>query len=386
MTSDLVLTRVWQNGLLAGTTQGMEAFKNRYSKKTISEMALELARHDKKFEAKSFAKEAAKNITKLEMKARVVQIAESLNSHLNHSYKKNIQILLKSLSNNNGEGIENFILWPYTYYIETYGIDDFDTSMHALYHITQKFTSEFGVRPFFNRYPAETYTLFKEWVQDPSEHVRRWISEGTRPNLPWGMKISHLEKNLKKNIMLLEKLKNDDSVYVRTSVANHMNDISWLDPDLVIKTLTKWQKAKTPEMSRLIKRALRNLVKQGHPGALKLLGFDSKIKSSVSALQLSVQKIKEGESFDLSFSLTNKEAQKKSFMVDYNIHYPKANGSLSKKTFKLKALDLTPKASASLTKKVSFKKVTTRKHYPGVHKIEIQVNGLVKAQTEFELI
>lgn len=348
-------------------------------------MAQEIAKFDKKFDAYAFVKDSTKNISKLEMKERVVQISENLHKHLSGTYKKNLETLLKTLKNNKSTGIDNFILWPYTHYIETEGLDEFEASMKTLYEITKNFTSEFGVRPFFNRYPEKVYTLFNEWTADPNEHVRRWVSEGTRPNLPWGMKIDHLKKNLKKNIQLLDKLKNDPSLYVRTSVANHMNDISWLDPDLTVRTLKKWNKANTNEMTWIVKRALRNLIKQGHPEALRLLGYDSNVNSSVSSVKLSKSKIHEGESFELSFNLKNTDSQIADFMVDYSIHYPKANRNVSKKTFKLKSLKLDPQEDIKICKKISFKKVTTRKHYPGKHLVEVQVNGLVKARTAFIL-
>jgi len=345
-----------------------------------------IAKYDERFDHKSFVEDAAKNISKLEMKERIVQISESLHKHLNYSYQKNIRILIKSLNEYKDTDVDNFILWPYTFFIETYGLDDFGTSMNGLYEITKKFTSEFGVRPFFNKHPKETYDVFNKWTADSSEHVRRWVSEGSRPNLPWGMKIHHLNKNLKKNIRLLEKLKTDPSLYVRTSVANHMNDISWLDPDLTLETLKKWSKIKTPEIDWLIKRALRNLIKQGHPGALLLLGYNPKSNSSVDSFKISKSKVTEGESFELSFILKNDSNKTSSFMVDYNIHYPKANGKLSKKTFKLKSVDLGSNEKIKILKKVSFKKVTTRKHYPGKHTVEVQVNGVVKANTSFVLI
>jgi len=368
----------------------MEPFKNIYNKKSISFLAQEISKQDPNFDKLKFIEDSLKDLSQLEMKARIVQIAESLNTHLNYTYKKQLRILLKTLDANKRQGTENFILWPYTYFIEKYGVDEFTLSMKALYKITKIFTSEFGVRPFFNKYPNETYLLFKEWSEDPNEHVRRWVSEGTRPNLPWGMKINHLDeasgKNLKRNIQLLEKLKNDSSLYVRTSVANHMNDISWKDPDLTIKTLSKWNKIKTSEMKWVIKRALRNLIKQGHPKALALLGYDSKTKVEVSNLKLSKSIIKEGDSFELNFKLTNTSSKHAPFMVDYNIYYPKANGQLSKKTFKLKSVDLNQAETVQISKKVSFKKVTTRKHHPGKHIIEVQVNGIVKAESTFKLV
>jgi 3-methyladenine DNA glycosylase AlkC len=368
----------------------MEPFKNIYNKKSISEIANEIAIIDASFDSKNFIKDSTKNILNLEMKERVVQIAESLNTHLKYPYKKQLRILLKTLKNNNDQGVENFILWPYTYFIEKFGIEDFEPSMAGLYEITKRFTSEFGVRPFFSRYPNETYALFEKWVEDPNEHVRRWVSEGTRPNLPWGINVPHLNektgKSLRKNLKLLEKLKTDPSLYVRTSVANHMNDISWKDSDLVIKTLKKWNKIKTDEMAWISKRALRNLLKQGNSDALLLLGFDSKIKTSVKKLKLSKAKIKEGDSLELSFEIKNLSPITSSLMVDYNLYYSKANGKLSKKTFKLKSINLEPNEKSNVSKKVSFKKVTTRKHYPGEHYIEVQVNGVVKAKTSFQLL
>jgi 3-methyladenine DNA glycosylase AlkC len=366
----------------------MEAFKNRYNKKTVSLLAQHISEQSKKndFNQKNFLKDCLKNIDSLEMKERVVQISNALHMHVKGSYKKKVKIFLKTLKNTNNEGLEGFILWPYTHYIETHGLNDFETSLKGLYEITKRFTSEFGIRPFLEKDPKSIYSQFNIWASDPNEHIRRWVSEGTRPNLPWGQKISHMKQNLKKNIKILEKLKTDESLYVRKSVANHMNDISWIDADLTIKTLKKWKKIKTEEIDWIIKQALRSLLKQGQSDALVLLGFDPKVKTKVTKLTTSKEKIKEGDVFDLSFYIENKENETKSFMVDYVIHYPKANGKTSAKTFKLKNIELLKRESKMIKKKVSFKKVTTRKHYKGKHTIEIQVNGEIKNKAFFHLI
>lgn len=363
----------------------MEPFKNRYNKKTISLLAEHISKHSD-FDQKKFIKDCLKNIDSLEMKERVIQISNALQKNLPGTYKQKIKIFIKSLKSPKKEGLEGFILWPYTYYIETHGLNDFKTSLKGLYEITKRFTSEFGIRPFLEKNPKAIYAQFDLWVSDPNEHIRRWVSEGTRPNLPWGQKISHMNQNLKNNIKLLDKLKNDESLYVRKSVANHMNDISWIDKELTVKTLKNWNKTKTKEMDWVIRQSLRSLLKQGHPEALSLIGFNPKAKSKISKMKLSKNKIKEGDSFELSFLIESKEKTIQNLMVDYIIHFPKANGKTSTKIFKLKNLELSKDEKKLVVKKINFKKVTVRKHYKGEHKIEIQVNGKIKDQTFFNLI
>ncbi|MCJ8277927.1 MAG: DNA alkylation repair protein [Bdellovibrionales bacterium] len=364
----------------------MEPFKNLYNKNSLGQLAKEIKKSYPKFDDKAFLKSSLKNFPKLEMKERVVQISSELHNFLPGPYKKNISLLIKTLkSQKNPEGLEGFILWPYSHYIETYGLEDFKTSMTALYEVTQRFTSEFGIRAFIEKDPKAVYELLENWVNDSNEHVRRLVSEGTRPNLPWGKKISHMEKLLKKNISLLNALKDDSSEYVRKSVANHMNDITWIDDQLALKSLKKWNKSSSKELQWICKHALRSLLKQGRPEALELLGFSHKSRAQVKDLKLSKKTIKEGDHFDLSFSLKNQESKTTQYMVDYIIFYPKANGQLSPKTFKLKNLKLDKNQTSDIVKKIHFKKVTTRKHYKGVHELHIQVNGKVRAKTQFRL-
>ncbi|MCI5072361.1 DNA alkylation repair protein [bacterium] len=363
----------------------MEPFKNIYNSNSIADLAHAIYSIEQGFKKKSFINKSMSNLEQLEMKQRVVQIAQALEDCLPGNYKQKLTALLKSVkSDKNPSGVEGFLLWPYTYFIECYGMDDFESSMHALYVITQQFTSEFGVRPFLEHYPDKVYGLFKQWVHDPNEHVRRWVSEGLRPNLPWGMKISHIKKNLKKNIRLISLLKDDASLYVRKSVANHLNDIAALDSQLLLDTVEKWPLNKDYRKV-LVKNALRNLIKQGNPRALKILGFDPKAKIKLNKLNLSKKKIREGESLVISFELINESNTQQALMVDYVLYYMKKNGELSPKVFKLKQLQLAKDQRLALAKKHTFKLVTTRRHYSGKHKIEIQVNGQRKGFVDFIL-
>ena len=362
----------------------MEPFKNIYNKKAIQTMSKAIQKQCPCFPVSEFIKKAGKNLDSLSMKERVVQITQSLETSLISNYKKNVALLLKTLkSKKNPQGLEGFILWPYSYYIETRGLPHWDTSMKALYSITQKFTGEFGVRPFLEKDPDRVYTQFQKWALDKNEHVRRWVSEGTRPHLPWGRRISHMKKKLKKNIQILELLKEDESQYVRTSVANHMSDITDMDKNLALKVLKRWNK--NQNLKKGVCQSLRNLIKKGDPEALEILGYDLRSPCHVAKVRLSKKEIVEGDFFILSFEIQNKGSKTLPFMVDYIIHYPKANGRLSPKVFKLKSIQLQGGERVHIEKKISFKKVTTRVHYPGQHEISIQVNGQKKGQTHFTL-
>ncbi len=360
----------------------MEPFKNIYNRKSIKSLSAELVKLSKGFNEKEFLDISCRNLDELEMKQRVEQISMALESQLKGSYKQNVKLLCKSI--NSGK-LSGFILWPYSVYIEKNGINDFKTSMDALSLITKKWTAEFGVRVFFDKYPKETYDYLSDLKKADCEHLRRWVSEGTRPNLPWGKNISHLSNNLPKNIKLISSLRNDNSEYVRKSVANHMNDIGWLNEKLVTKTLKQWNKESSKEVKWVVKHALRNLLKNGNKDALEIMGYSPKFKSVIKKLRLSKKMIKEGDSIDLEFDIKNIDTKKTNLMIDYIIHYPKANGTTSAKVFKCKNIALDKNDFISIKKKINFKVVTTRRHYPGVHKVELQVNGKVLAETKFTL-
>ena len=73
---------------------------------------------------------------------------------------------------------------PQNDFVAKYGLDYFDISMRALYEMTKRFTAEGAIRAFIQTYPDRTLTLLRQWAQDPNCHVRRLVSEGTRPRLP----------------------------------------------------------------------------------------------------------------------------------------------------------------------------------------------------------
>lgn len=366
----------------------MEPFKNIFNEAAVKKISKEIKQVYKPFNTKDFEKDILKCLNDLELKDRVRLISSTLKIYLTDDYKKNIKILTSILSPEDqpDKAISGFVTWPLTQYIEDYGIEDLKTSMNGLYEMTKRFTAEFAIRPFLERYGEEVYSKYLNiWVKDKSHHVRRLVSEGTRPNLPWGTKVSWISKNPKFNIYLLERLKDDSEEYVRRSVANHLNDISRIDKKLMLATVSKWDLKKS-ETKWIVRHATRSLLKAGEPKALRLNGYATNPKVEVTKFKMTPKRLKEGESFKLKFEIKNKSSKKLNLLIDYIIHYPKKNGKLSPKAFRLKSLKLKADEKVLIEKEVHLKKVTTRVHYTGQHIFELKICDQILISDKFKLI
>jgi 3-methyladenine DNA glycosylase AlkC len=257
-----------------------------------------------------------------------------------------------------------------------------------MYELTKQFTSEFAVRPFLNQNPSEALKRLSAWTQDESEHVRRFVSEGTRLYLPWGEKILFFKERVQ-TLPLLEKLKNDTSLYVRKSVANHLNDFSRDHASLLISVLKKWDKEVAKEQREnflwIKKQALRTLIKKGHEDALKLMGVKNKFPKENVKVKFSSKKISLGESLELHLELTSTEKQKEILIVDFVLGFKRLNKKFSSKVFKGKTLTIHPGEKISFSKKLPMKPVSTRSYYKGEQKLSVQINGQSCYETSWYL-
>ncbi|MDP8206920.1 MAG: hypothetical protein P9L92_09675, partial [Candidatus Electryonea clarkiae] len=217
--------------------------------------------------------------------------------------------------------------------------------------------------------------------EDPK--VRRLASEGCRPRLPWAMALPAFKKDPTLILPILEKLKNDESETVRRSVANNLNDISKDNPEIVLAICNRWM-GKAANIDKLIKHACRSLLKAGNKETLLLFGFGDPTDMNVENLKLSKYRINIGDDLNFSFDLIINQKELKKVRLEYCIYYMKANVKLSKKVFQITENSYKP-GEHSFRRKQSFKNMTTRKHYPGKHKISIIVNGEEKDKTCFEL-
>lgn len=363
-------------------------FKDYYNEELARGMAMLITAVYPAFNTAAFVGQITGQLDGKEMKERTAIFAAALHDYLPASFPRAWAVLSATLEAEvvgaAGALDRGWHYWPMAQFIEQYGLDDFEVSMQAMYEITQKHTAEFAIRPFLLRYPERTLAVLHEWAHDENHHVRRLVSEGTRPRLPWGMRLNQFIADPTPTLALLEKLKDDPSEYVRRSVANHLNDISKDNPERVRQTVARWKRGATPERERLLRYALRSLVKAGDPAALRLLGY-GEVAVRLHDLAVTPPVLNFGENVVITFSLQSESDEAQALVVDYVVHFVKANGRTAPKVFKLRNINLPGRQVVHLRKQHALKPITTRRYYPGAHRVEIQVNGRVLADATFEL-
>ncbi len=337
------------------------------------------------FDEPGFCRIIESDLENLGFGERSSLIRSALKDHLPDDFERSAQILMDSLepelADQPGETPwDGFIVVPETEYIADAGIDHFSLSMEALKEMTKRFSSEGAIRAFIEKYPAESLALLRKWAADPNVHVRRLVSEGTRPRLPLAAPLRSFKKDPSPVLELLELLKDDAELYVRRSVANNLNDISKDNPAIVVSTLKKWSQNQSEEMQWLTRHALRTLLKQGNEDALGLLGYQAPGIAD-AALNLENKRVPREGNLEFEFRFVSEKAQQ--LMIDYRIHYMKSNGKQAPKAFKWSIRDVAKGDTVAIGRKQSFKTISTRKHYPGIHRIEVVVNGHSMAEAEF---
>jgi len=367
-----------------------EPLKNQFGVDVPAKIAAMIVAVHHKFPVAAFVADALTGYESLELLPRAQQISTALHRHLPRDYEKAADILLASLGSKL-EGTENhgmapFIYMPHVCFVRQYGLDDFDTSMRANYELTQRFTAEFSIRPFLERYPEQTLARLETWTEDSSPHVRRLVSEGTRPRLPWASRLKCFQKNPRPVLALLELLKDDPVLYVRRSVANNLNDIGKDHPEQLYKTARCWLKGASTERQWLVKHALRSAIKRAEPGALEILGLNKRARVAIFKVKITPRRPGLGEAVSISCVMHNSLAQRQQVLVDLRVHFIKASGKSSARVFKLKTVDLAPREAVVLTKTLSLADKTTRKHYPGKHRLELLLNGETWELGDFMLI
>ena len=374
-----------------------ELFKDNFNKKIIRKMAAHFAKNSpekKAFNEKAFIAAATKGLDALELKARSAQITQAMIDYFPADFTKAGAIILASLNSQltddigdatvDKNGIAGWAIMPMTHYVGQVGHQDFELSMTLLKEMTKGFSSEFGIRFFLLEDVEKTLVVLTEWTRDKNRHVRRLASEGSRPRLPWAMQLPQFIKDPEPVIALLEILKDDDDAYVRRSVANHLNDIAKDHPDTVADIAARWMSGASKERQQLLRHACRTLIKAGHKKTLKVFGFGPPELASVG-LAIDVQDVVFGDGLGFELRLCSSARTSQSLVIDYVIHHQKANGSTSPKVFKWRSMTLLSKDSVTMCKKHAIRPISTRVYYPGLHKIEIMINGKSVAEAEFQL-
>ncbi|MFY7971635.1 MAG: DNA alkylation repair protein [Flavobacteriales bacterium] len=345
----------------------MEPLKNMYTTAYIASIAHHVQSSYPAFPSEKFLKAFQSAEWKnAELKPRVTFIARQLRAHLPNDYS----VALKHLLAIHQQFTPGFAPIFFPEFVALYGLDELDLSLQALSEFTQTSSSEFAIRPFLEKHQDHTLRVMKKWSKDKNVHIRRLASEGCRPRLPWGSALKEFKKNPHHTLPILENLKNDTELYVRKSVANHLNDISKDHPQLALQIAEEW-KGKNERTDWIVKHALRGLLKKGDTQALAIFGL-KKSTASIDQLSFSKKSLRIGERLEFSFQCSLPKSE--SIRIEYAIHYIKSNGQASPKVFMLRER-LFEKGTHELTKTHSFEERTTRKHYPGEHRIVILING-----------
>ena len=341
------------------------------------------------FASAAFVAAASGELQNRELKARFDWIADQLRERLPADYPTALTILAGILDNQDSRftplDMPDFRLMPIPTFVERHGLDHPDVSLDAIHIITRHATCEGAIRPFIRHHPTTTLARLRQWAHDEDEHVRRLVSEGTRPRLPWWSPLRDFIADPAPVLTLLECLKDDPSLYVRRSVANNFNDISKDHPQLVLERMTAWSEGASKERKWLINHALRTLVKRGDRSALALLGY-APAEVELCDLTLMPAVLPFGKTLEFSFVLRNCGGATQKLMVDFVMHFVKANGSTAPKVFKLKKLSLPAGEEIRIQKKMAIRPISTRKYYAGRQRLEIQVNGVCLGGADFELV
>ena len=357
-------------------------FKDEINRPTIKRIGKVLHELDESFQDGRFvAAIMQRKMDTLELKDRIAAVADTLEKFLPDSYKASIDLMIAAAPK-----LGMFENWCFLTVIERHGLSRYKDSLRGMYELTRHASAESAIRPFIKKYTKRIMPTLKKWTRDKDEHIRRLVAEGTRPRGVWVQRLDMFVDDPGPVIELLDKLRDDSSLYVRKAVANSLNDISKDNPEQAIATALRWRQDNNHLTNWIIRHGLRSLIKQGDPRAFKLLEFTDTPQLTVSDISLSNKRLRIGRKLRIRFEVESLAERMQKLAIDYKVHYVKKSGRTSEKVFKLAEKNLPPRGKLALSTERSFANRSVRTHYPGEHRIEIMINGKVVADATFQLM
>ncbi len=353
--------------------------KNWFGPELYRRLAAVLALISRKFDEQRFLGLTLDGLEQRQLMARLQQTALAFEESTPGTYSAKLDVLRKLAPRIGHEFIAIFL----SDFVRQFGRYDFDASMAALRDFTRYGSAEFAIRPFIVDDQERTLSVMLKWTRDGDERVRRLASEGCRPRLPWGLRLASLVRDPAPLEAILHALRADSALFVRKSVANNLNDITRDHPAWVLDRLKSWDLGHV-NTAWIAKHACRTLIKKGHLRALSLFGF-GKPPALQARLTASPASLNSGSTLTITARLTSTSRASQALAVDYVIHYAKASGGTSPKVFKWTADTLPAGGEVTLTKRQVIRDFTTRKHYAGPHRTELQINGRRVAETVWTL-
>lgn len=365
-----------------------EPLKNQFGPPIVHRLGAEIAGVLPSFDRRAFERDSLKGFGGLELLDRGRHLARVLRRHLPEDFAAAVDVLIATLPTERASagGMASFFYMPHTEFVRQFGLPHVVVSLKALHALTQVFTAEFAIRPFIEAQPEMVIEQLRLWTRDPNEHVRRLVSEGTRSRLPWAPRLRVFASDPTPVVDLLERLRDDPSLYVRRSVANNLNDIGKDHPARLLAIAAAWMRDASAERQWVVTHALRSAVKKGDIAALRVLGFGARVSLRIMRHAIVPARPRMGDKVVVTVTLENPTRRTQEVVVDLVVHFVKAKGDTSPKVFKLANLSIAAGASVELRKTVSLANLTTRRHYPGRHRVALQLNGTERPLGEFALV
>jgi 3-methyladenine DNA glycosylase AlkC len=287
---------------------------------------------------------------------------------------------------------EGWMIWPITTALADRAVRDggaeaFDDAMRLLAELTGLLTSEFALRTLLRHDLGRALAIIQDWTRSPDVDVRRLASEGTRPYLPWAVRVPEILARPGITTPILDALYRDQSQYVRRSVANHLNDLSRDAPALSVATAGRWLAEPDASTAGVVRRSLRTLVKKGDPQALALQGYSPPTEAiKVEGPFIEDDVVAFGGSVRFAARISNTGVTRERLAIDYVVHHQRLRGAPATKTFKLTTVWLEAGKTLEVRREHSLRPLTTRRYYPGAHAVALQINGTTTEPAHFDLL
>jgi len=359
--------------------------KNLYTKEYINSLSSLLHKNYQNFNQIQFILDVFDSSwNQKELKQRMRHITICIANNLPLNYIDSINILKKvytqiKYNKNKNEALQNMI---FSDFVEVYGLDNFQTSFDAIECFTIDSTSEFAIRAFILKDEHKTMSQMLLWAKSNNEQIRRLSSEGCRPKLPWSYFLTNFIKDPSKVLEILQILQNDESLYVKKSVANNLNDISKDHEKLVINISKNWF-GQNEHKNWIIKHACRTLLKKANQEVLEIFGYQKneslKIRNFISSTNVNI-----GDNLEFSFDIFDNNILG-NLRIEYSIDFKRLNNKSNNKVFFISQKKFSSN-TFTVNKKHSFKVINTRKYYSGIHTLNIIINGIMLFKKEFNLI
>ena len=202
------------------------------------------------------------------------------------------------------------------------------------------------------------------------------------------MRVAWLDEHPERVLELLELLKDDPATLVRRSVANNLNDLGKVRPDLLARTCAAWLEDASAERRALVEHALQKRGQTRRPERAPPAGlWKEAIGQRSRQVRISPARVEIGGRVSIGFVVRSTSRAPQDLLVDLAVHFVKASGKSSPKVFKLTRVDAAGRAAGSSSNtSVSLAVHTTRKPRPGRHAVDVIINGTPQRVGAFEVV